>query len=155
MNRLEAILPDADWTYRPEKRPLVYGKGGYCIEAKWEEMPDFYPPDKFEFAQDIWKALKEAPLRKMQRELEQLKQQVAELRAVVFPAAIPKVGTFDKWLSSEDAKQYAGQYVAYLPGEGVIAVKATADALMDAIEEHPRQDDMSVAIVPTCQVALA
>jgi len=107
--------------------------------------------------------MRNEPVLELQRQLESLRrvvlaqdariesqgQTIASLRAVVFPEA-PEEDDFDRWISSEEAAKHAGEYVAYLPGEGPIIISPDLKQLMAELSKHPRGDKAGIAIIP-CQ----
>lgn len=59
----------------------------------------------------------------------------------------PAKGIYEKWLASAEAIRYAGMIVAFLDGK-IFAAADSSGELMNKIEGHPREDEMSIAKGP-------
>jgi len=153
-NRLEAIIPESDWTCQSEKKSSLAGDEGYCIESVWEPLPAIYLPSKLAIAQELSRALRESPTLKLRRELEELKDTVKaqgrmiEMLLVSEEPKVPSEDAYDIWLKSEEAKKYAGRYIAYMRGRGVIASASELEQLMPQIEGLKEQEEIVIEIIP-------
>ena len=112
-------------------------------------------PSEVELAQEMWKAIRETPILKLRRELEELKATVKaqgamieELKEFVFEPEVPTENEYDKWLKSNASREYAGQYIAYVREKGVIASSPIIEELMPKLVDDPKQEDITIEIVP-------
>jgi hypothetical protein len=161
-NRLEAIIEDLD---RQRKRESSVDEiaAAYCIafdsddshisESKASPIGKHYAK-KIEFAQEIYRLLREGPVPKLRRELEELKKTVEAQGRIIETLLIPDEpkmppeNEYDIWLKSEEAHKYAGQYIAYARGHGVIASSPSLEELMPMIEGRPEEEEIVIEIVP-------
>jgi len=84
------------------------------------------------------------------KRLSEVEARLAALEAVLHTAdpELPALGEFEAWMESPDAARYAGENVAYLLGEGVVANDPTEEGLASKIQSHPRLNELGIAFVP-------
>ncbi len=78
-----------------------------------------------------------------------LRRKIAALEEKTKEPAPPKLGSFDQWLASKEAQEFAGKHVAWLGG--IVAIGDNADDLMDKLLGDEREEQVSIAIVPKWQ----
>jgi len=77
-----------------------------------------------------------------------MRKEIAELRAAIKDPIAPEPDEFEKWIQSDDAKKYAGEFVAMTEPGKVIAHSPNNDELMRLIVDCPNKSGLVVDLVP-------
>jgi len=92
-------------------------------------------------------------------EYAELRREVYDLRAIVerheillntfFPTGDGvEIGSFEKWMNSENAKEYLGKHVAFLEGHGIVRHADTLDELWEEVRQMDTKDSIEIGYVP-------
>ena len=80
-----------------------------------------------------------------------LRKEIADLQAVIKGPIAPEPGEFERWIRSQEAQKYAGEFIACTGPGKVVAHSPDNDDLLDLIANHPNRDELVVDLVPSAQ----
>jgi predicted phage tail protein len=106
-------------------------------------------------AQDFLKAIQHPEMHQVRQRIAVLEKTVerqgaaiAQIQAMLAdPPSAPR-DEYAVWVESNDADQYAGMYVAFVPGEGAIGAATTIKELRLKIQDHPLSKKAAIVTVP-------
>jgi hypothetical protein len=81
--------------------------------------------------------------------LEKVVKQLSEDRAVI---ELPEKGAFETWIESQEAEEYAGNHVAWLPDAGVIAFGPKLSTVIFETSKHARKEEIILGFVSGARI---